>query len=310
MTTGHQAASASDGDAIMKAIETILLAAVTSALVSACDHIPTRVGQSTTVQFGVVQRAEQVTLDSNAMQGALVGGMLGAVAGRGDSTIGNAALGAKVIVGYHSRGDAAEEVVRSLKGEGHTAMRIAIDDTASVEEAAHSVEERYGKLDVLVNCGGATTPVPANDLDGLTDEIFDRTVTVNLRGPFAMIRVFRPLLERGSSPVIVNISSIAARTGVGSSLAYCAAKSGLDALTIGLAKVLAPKIRVFSVSPAGVDTDFVPGRTREQLEKTAERLPLRRITTPDDVARAVIACVVHLTSSTGIVVPVDEGRHL
>lgn len=221
-----------------------------------------------------------------------------------------AALGAQVIVGYHSRGDAAEEVVRSLKGEGHTAMRIAIDDTASVEEAAHSVEERYGKLDVLVNCGGATTPVPANDLDGLTDEIFDRTVTVNLRGPFAMIRVFRPLLERGSSPVIVNISSIAARTGVGSSLAYCAAKSGLDALTIGLAKVLAPKIRVFSVSPAGVDTDFVPGRTREQLEKTAERLPLRRITTPDDVARAVIACVVHLTSSTGIVVPVDEGRHL
>lgn len=221
-----------------------------------------------------------------------------------------AALGAKVIVGYHSRGDAAKEVARWLPREGHTAMRIAIDDTASVEEAARSIEQRYGKLDVLVNCGGATTPVPAHDLGGLTDEIFDRTVTVNLRGPFAMIRSFRPLLERGSSPVIVNISSIAARTGVGSSLAYCAAKGGLDALTIGLAKVLAPKIRIFSVSPAGVDTDFVPGRTREQLEKTAERLPLRRITTPDDVARAVIACIVHLTSSTGIIVPVDEGRHL
>ena len=59
-----------------------------------------------------------------------------------------------------------------------------------------------------------------------------------------------------------------------------------------------------------MDTDFVPGRSREQLLKTAEKLPLARLTTPDDVARAVIACIVDLTSSTGIVVPVDEGRHL
>lgn len=125
-----------------------------------------------------------------------------------------------------------------------------------------------------------------------------------------MIRAFRPLLEQADSATIVNISSIAARTGVGSSLAYLAAKGGLDALTIALAKVLAPKIRVFSVSPAGVDTDFVPNRSRDQLQKVAERLPLARITAPDDVARAVIACIVHLTSSTGIVVPVDEGRHL
>ena len=114
----------------------------------------------------------------------------------------------------------------------------------------------------------------------------------------------------GSGAAIVNISSIAARTGLGSSLAYLAAKAGVDALTIALAKVLAPKIRVFSVSPAGVDTDFVAGRTREQLQKIAEKLPLAHVTTPDDVARAAVACIVSLTSSTGIVVPVDEGRHL
>ena len=152
--------------------------------------------------------------------------------------------------------------------------------------------------------------MPAADLEGLTDEIFDRTVSLNLRGPFAMVRAFRPLLERGSGAAIVNISSIAARTGLGSSLAYLAAKAGVDALTIALAKVLAPKIRVFSVSPAGVDTDFVAGRSREQLQKIAKKLPLAHVTTPDDVARAVVACIVNLTSSTGIVVPVDEGRHL
>jgi 3-oxoacyl-[acyl-carrier protein] reductase len=221
-----------------------------------------------------------------------------------------AALGSQVVVGYNSRSAQAEEVVAGLQGAGHCAMRIAIDDPGSITAAAAAVMERHGRLDALVNSGGATTPVRLDDLSALTDEIFDRTMTINLRGPFAMVRAFRPLLERGSSAAIVNISSIAARTGMGSSLAYLAAKGGVDSLTIALAKILAPKIRVFSVSPAGVDTDFVAGRTREQLAKTAEKLPLARVTTPDDVARAVIACIVNLTSTTGIVLPVDEGRHL
>jgi len=235
----------------------------------------------------------------------------GAGSGIGKATaVRLAALGCAVVVGYNSRRERADEVVDRLQGAGHLALRIAIDDPASIAEAAAIVGERYGRLDALVNCGGATTPVPANDLDALTDTIFDQTVTINLRGPFAMVRAFRPLLERGSGAVIVNISSIAARTGLGSSLAYLAAKAGVDALTIALAKVLAPRVRVFSVSPAGVDTDFVPGRSREQLQKIAEKLPLAHLTTPDDVARAVMACIVNLTSSTGIVVPVDEGRHL
>ncbi len=235
----------------------------------------------------------------------------GASSGIGKATAARLAdIGSTVVVGYNSRRAMAEEVVAGLAGTGHLAMRIAIDDAASISEAVATVSERYGRLDALVNCGGATTPVPANNLESLTDDIFDRTVTVNLRGPFAMIRAFRPLLERGSGAAIVNISSIAARTGLGSSLAYLAAKAGVDALTVALAKVLAPRIRVFSVSPAGVDTGFVPGRTREQLQKIAESFPLAHLTTPDEVARAVIACIVNLTSSTGIVVPVDEGRHL
>jgi 3-oxoacyl-[acyl-carrier protein] reductase len=235
----------------------------------------------------------------------------GASSGIGRATAARlAALGSAVVVGYNSRQALAEEVVGGLQGSGHLALRIAIEDTTSISNAAAAVDIQFGRLDALINCGGATTPVPLNDLDTLTDEIFDRVVRINLRGPFAMVRAFRPLLERGSGPAIVNISSIAARTGQGSSLAYLSAKAGVDALTVALAKVLAPNIRVFSVSPAGVDTDFVPGRSREHLLKIAERMPLARLTTPDDVARAVVACIVNLTSSTGIVVPVDEGRHL
>ncbi|MBN9080472.1 MAG: short-chain dehydrogenase [Rhizobiales bacterium 62-17] len=252
-----------------------------------------------------------IGLDIPALSIPTVALVTGANSGIGQATAARlAAMGSAVVVGYNSRKERADAVVGALQGKGHLALRIAIDDPASIGAAAKVVAERYGRLDALVNCGGATTPVPAQDLNKLTDDIFDRTVAVNLRGPFAMVRAFRPLLERGSGAAIVNISSIAARTGLGSSLAYLAAKAGVDALTIALAKVLAPKIRVFSVSPAGVDTDFVPGRTLEQLQKTAERLPLAHVTTPDDVARAVIACIVNLTSSTGIVVPVDEGRHL
>ncbi|MGV0817069.1 SDR family NAD(P)-dependent oxidoreductase [Martelella sp. AMO21009] len=221
-----------------------------------------------------------------------------------------AALGASVVIGYHGNREKAEALAAALPGEGHMPLRIAIEEADSIAEAVAAVEARFGAVDLLVNNGGATEVVPAGDLDGLTDDLFDQITRVNLRGPFAMVRAFRPLLSRGQDAAVVNVSSIAARTGMGSNLAYCAAKAGLDALTIGLAKALAPDIRVFSVSPAGVDTGFVPGRPREKLEAMAKTLPLQRITTPDDVARAIIACATLLTSSTGIVVPVDEGRHL
>lgn len=251
------------------------------------------------------------SIDVAALPVPKVALVTGASSGIGKATAARlAAAGSTVVVGYNSRREKAEEVVAGLQGSGHVALRVAIDDPVSIAAAVKEIEQRFGRLDALVNNGGATTPVPLNDLDKLTDEIFDRTVSLNLRGPFAMIRALRPLLESGSQAAIVNVSSIAARTGVGSSLAYLSAKAGVDALTIALAKVLAPKIRLFSVSPAGVDTDFVPGRTREALEKVAEKLPLGRVTTPDDVARAVIACISNLTSSTGIIVPVDEGRHL
>lgn len=235
----------------------------------------------------------------------------GASSGIGRATaIRLAALGARVIVGYHSRRDAAEQVIAELDGDGHLALRIALEDAESIEEAARVITEKFGKLDALVNNAGDTTPVPLGDLEKLTDEIFARTLRINLQGPFSMIRTFRPLLEKGENAAMVNVSSLAAQTGLGSSLAYCAAKGGLDTLTIALARVFAPKIRVFSVSPAGVDTDFVPGRTHDQLEAMAEKMPLKKITTADDVARAIIASITHLTSSTGMIITVDEGRHL
>jgi 3-oxoacyl-[acyl-carrier protein] reductase len=235
----------------------------------------------------------------------------GASSGIGAATAGLfAAAGATIVIGYHRDHATAERVRDALPAGDHLAVQITIDDSASVDAASEAVAQRFGRTDVLVNCAGATSAIPAGDLDALTDEVFDRITRTNLRGPFAVIRAFRPLLERTPQGVVVNISSVAASTGVGSNLAYCAAKAGLDALTLALAKALGPKIRILSVSPAAVDTDFVKNRDPERLKKIAETTPLRHVTTADDVARAVLACVTHLGSSTGTRIIVDEGRHL
>ena len=175
---------------------------------------------------------------------------------------------------------------------------------------AETLRARLGRADILVNAAGFTKPIPAADLDALDDEFIDQMFRVNWRGQFAAVRAFRPLLEASGDGLIVNVSSIAALNGVGSNIAYAAVKSAMDTLTKSLARALAPAIRVMSVSPGIVDTDFVPGRGAEQLAKLAPTIPLRRVATPDDVARAILATATHLTYSTGSLIIVDGGRAL
>ncbi len=139
------------------------------------------------------------------------------------------------------------------------------------------IEARYGRLDILVNAAGFTKPVPHADLEALDDELIDRMFQVNWRGQFATIRTFAPLLKASGDGLVVSISSIAAFTGVGSSIAYCAAKAGIDVMTKALARVLAPEVRVLAVSPGVVDTDFVPGRGADFNDKVSASTPLKRI---------------------------------
>jgi 3-oxoacyl-[acyl-carrier protein] reductase len=115
-------------------------------------------------------------------------------------------------------------------------------------------------------------------------------------------------MKRSGDACIVNISSVAAITGSGSNIAYGASKAALDTMSLSLARVLGPEIRVLTVSPAAVDSAFVPGRTTEMVEKVAATTPLKRVVQADEVALAVLSAVVHLTSTTGWVIPVDGGK--
>jgi 3-oxoacyl-[acyl-carrier protein] reductase len=218
--------------------------------------------------------------------------------------------GATLALTWRSDEAGAQQLLATLPGSGHFAAHAAVEDTPSLKAFADAVQERLGRVDILVNAAGFTKPVPAGDLDALDDAFIDRMFQVNWRGQFATIRAFRPLLEASGDGLIVNVSSIAALNGVGSNIAYAAVKAAMDTLTKSLARSLAPAIRVMSVSPGIVDTDFVPGRGAEQLSKLAPTIPLRRVATPLDVARAIVATATHLTYSTGSVIIVDGGRAL
>jgi 3-oxoacyl-[acyl-carrier protein] reductase len=218
--------------------------------------------------------------------------------------------GATVVVTYRSDKAGAEALVASLPGKGHLAAPAVMEDSPSLQAVADLVQTKLGRADILVNSAGYTKPVPANDLDGLTDDFIDEMMRVNFRGQFAAIRIFRKLLEASGEGLVINVSSLAAQTGQGSNIAYAGAKAALDSMSKGLARALAPAIRVMTVSPGAVDTDFVPGRGAEQLAKLAPTIPLKRVATADDCAKAIVACATHLPYSTGSIILVEGGRAL
>ncbi|MGO4724577.1 MULTISPECIES: SDR family NAD(P)-dependent oxidoreductase [unclassified Inquilinus] len=208
-------------------------------------------------------------------------------------------------------GRAAAEVIGRLPGgRDHAAYPADVVDSASLIALRGEIERRYGRLDILVNAAGFTKPVPHADLDALDDAFIDRMFQVNWRGQFAAIRSFAPLLKACGDGLVVSISSIASFTGVGSNIAYCAAKAGIDVMTKALARALAPQVRVLAVSPGVVDTAFVPGRSADFNDKVAASTPLRRIGGVEDIAAAITACATHLGYSTGHIIQVDGGRAL
>lgn len=218
-----------------------------------------------------------------------------------------AAGGATVVLGCRTT---ANEILAGLPGDGHWSVPLPVDDTAAVDAAAILVAARHPAVHVLVNAAGTTRRIDHDDLDALDDAVFDEIFRINVRGAYSVIRAFRPLLRAAGDAVVVNVSSLAGSSGKGSSIAYCASKAALDTMSASLARVLAPEVRVINVSPAAVDTEFVPGRSRQAVLDQASRSPLRTVVGPGDVAVSIMGAITHLRLTTGTVVLVDGGWHL
>ncbi|WP_454674925.1 SDR family NAD(P)-dependent oxidoreductase [Achromobacter pestifer] len=233
----------------------------------------------------------------------------------GSSGIGAAAVralaqaGARVAIGYLNGAARAEALCAELPGAGHFTLRLPLLDAAAHSAAAEAIGSRFKSLDVLVHSAGYTQRIAHQDIDALTPDLYNELLTVNAGGPYAITRALLPWLQKSPEAVVVAVSSVSAFTGSGSNMAYCAAKAALDTTIRSLARAFGP-IRFLSVSPAAVDTEFVAGRSREDLHTHAEKTALGRVVTPEDVAQAILASVSILKTATGVRLVIDGGHSL
>src|SRR6476660_9077615 len=173
-----------------------------------------------------------------------------------------ASAGAKAVVVNYSRSDKdARATAAQLIVLGPDAMAYKADVSNDKEVTAmiDAVKDRYGRIDVLINNAGTTRFIAHQDLDALTDEVWDEILRVNLKGTFYCCRAAAPELRK-TGGAIVNVASIAGHRATGSSIVYAVSKAGVLQLTRSLAIALAPDVRVNSVSPGLVSTRWFRGR--------------------------------------------------
>ncbi len=222
--------------------------------------------------------------------------------------------GCSVLVNYSRSKREAEAVAHEVEKCGVTALAVRADVSSDTDCRAMVQQARsaFGRLDVLLNNAGTTRFIPHANLDKLCDEDWDTILAVNLKGPFHCTRAARALMEESGGGEVVMTSSIAGIAGTGSSIPYCASKAALNNLTITLARVLGPNIRVNAVAPGFIDGDWLAqglGKAYEAVKGAIiDRSPLARVCTPEDVAEAIISLITGSDLVTGHVLPVEGGN--
>ena len=231
---------------------------------------------------------------------------------------GLAARGYRIVLNTAPNLLSPEPVKAAIEKKGGTAI-IAMGDVgqdAACRSIAKAAVEAYGRIDVLVNNAATTKFAAHDDLDALSDEDFLNIYRVNVVAGFMMIRACRSELARHHDGAVVNISSIAAVAGVGSSVAYAASKGALNTMTLSLARALAPDIRVNAICPGFMQSRWFDGRVsqdqyRQFVEYSEKTTPLRQAGTPEMVAEgAIFFASPAARHITGEMLMMDAGWHL
>ena len=247
----------------------------------------------------------------------------GSASGLGAATAAMLAKGgARIVINYSSSQKQAEQTADLCRAAGGEAV-VVQGDVSRDEDCRKIVEAAapWGRLDALINNAGTTKHMAHDNLDGLSAEDFQRIFGVNTIGPYQMIRAARSLLETaakasGRASAVVNISSVAGISGVGSSVAYAASKGALNTMTLSLARALAPLIRVNTVCPGYIDTPwFTKGRgeagANAVRDAVVAKVPLKLASSADDIAQLVCFLASPASSNmTGEYVRMDAGMHL
>lgn len=256
--------------------------------------------------------------DVNSMQGkrAIV---TGGGTGLGAATaVGLARRGVNVCINYNSSADAANDVVAQCKALGVDAFAVKanVGEDADCRALVTAAVEKFGGLEVLVNNAGITKFAKHTDLDALEADDFLNLYKINVVAVYQMTRAAQPHLAASGKGSVVNVSSIAGVTGVGSSIAYASTKGALNTMTLSLARALAPNIRVNAVCPGYIGSGWftkyqgneVESQTAEQVAKST---PLRVASMPEDIAETILFFAgPESRHVTGEFIIVDAGMHL
>lgn len=228
-----------------------------------------------------------------------------------------AAQGGRVVINYTSSEADAKDVAAACEAAGGEALlcQANIGSDEDCRRLVQSAVERWGRLDGLINNAGTTKFVNHADLDGLDAADFQAIMGINVVGMFQMTRAAAPAMRESGGGSVVNISSIAGVMGVGSSIAYAASKGAVNTMTLSLARVLGPEIRVNCVCPGFVEGSWLrEGMGAERYEATKAHLQktnaLRRTGSPDDMAEAAVMMLTIGRHITGEILMCDGGMHL
>jgi pteridine reductase len=217
-----------------------------------------------------------------------------------------AARGVRVVVHYHSSGEAAEELVREIERGGGAAVAVRADLAVfdEVTRLAAEAEAAFGGIDILVNNASV---FPAERLEDTDEALWDHTLAVNLKAPFFLTQLLAPGMRERGAGVVVNLADLAGLQAWSSYAAHGIAKAGLVHLTRVAARALAPEIRVVAIAPGTVLPPESLGE--DEIRRLAARAPLQTIGSPADVVRALLY-LVDADFVTGEVLTVDGGRML
>lgn len=227
-----------------------------------------------------------------------------------------ASLGCHVVINYSSSADGAKAVARDCEALGVQTLvcQANVADDAQCRAMVEQTLAKFQRVDILVNNAGTTKFCDHSDLEGLSAEDFQRIYGVNVIGAYQMIRaVEKPMQKQGGC--VVNVASTAAVTGVGSSIAYAASKGALVTMTLSLARVLGPAIRVNAVCPGFIQGEWLRkgfGEEKYQafMHRIEEASPLKLTATPETVAEAILQFITGCQIITGETLIVDGGHHL
>ncbi|MFH2131798.1 MAG: SDR family NAD(P)-dependent oxidoreductase [bacterium] len=220
-----------------------------------------------------------------------------------------AGAGVDVAVSYVGNTDGADRSVAAIHAAGRKGFAVRLDqrDPASIVDAAEKVRGEFGGLDILVNNAGWNIGIPFKDLETLNEDIWDRVLETNLRGPFLLSRALAGSLRESGSGRIINIASVGGLIPGSSSIAYSSSKAGLIHLTRCLAVALAPDVTVNCIAPGLVENTRMARNLPEKQASAARRQAvLGKVGSADDIAeQALVFC--RTESITGQLMVVDGG---